>query len=116
MTNYEKIQALILERDSILADLEQCKPGRCTAEDIEDVSDNYQANLEYGWYRDEQMELVDDINAQIRHLDSLPMYQRYIEPMQITGNIRLDDIPITSDGLRYVSEEVGWVDQDEEYY
>ena len=39
-------------------ELENARPDRLSAEDIENVSDNYQANLEYQWYKDEQMEII----------------------------------------------------------
>lgn len=37
------------------------KPSRCSVEDIEEVSDNYQANLEYQWWRDEVLSEMQSI-------------------------------------------------------
>lgn len=38
-----------------------CQPPRLSMSDIEDVSDNYQANLEYEWFVEEQEEVIRDL-------------------------------------------------------
>lgn len=44
-------------------EIEDARPPRLTAEDAEDVSDNYQAHLEYNWHCDEQNEYLDKAKA-----------------------------------------------------
>ena len=109
MTNSEKITELQMQVLRIRQDIEDNAPDRLSAEDIEDVSDNYQANLEYGWYVDEQEELISQLRAGIATLQQL-------HPDHIYNDPAIEEIewPVV-DGLRYVSEEVGYVDQDEEY-
>lgn len=87
MTNHERITALQLQVVNIQKELLACKPSRCTSEDIEDVSDNYQANLEYGYYKDEQQALIADIEEEIASLQLL------------NGNHTYDDLTI---------EEISW--------
>jgi len=79
MTNLEKIDELKLQVLKIKQELVDNKPSHCTAEDIEDVSDNYQSNLEYGWYRDEQQAEIDDILEEIAGLEKLPEGGQYDE-------------------------------------
>lgn len=40
-------------------------PSRLTSDDIEDVSDNYQAHLEYKWWKAEQLELIKDLKSKL---------------------------------------------------
>jgi hypothetical protein len=46
-------------------EIEDNHPSRLTSEDNEDVSDNYQAHLEYRWWRDEQQELIKDLKSKL---------------------------------------------------
>ena len=46
-------------------EIEDNHPSRLTSEDNEDVSDNYQAHLEYRWWRDEQEELIKDLKSKL---------------------------------------------------
>ena len=46
-------------------EIEDNHPSRLSSEDIEDVSDNYQAHLEYKWWRDEQEELIKDLKSKL---------------------------------------------------
>ena len=46
-------------------EIEDNHPSRLSSEDIEDVSDNYQAHLEYRWWRDEQEELIKDLKSKL---------------------------------------------------
>lgn len=46
-------------------EIEDNHPSRLSSEDIEDVSDNYQAHLEYRWWRDEQQELIKDLKSKL---------------------------------------------------
>ena len=111
MTNAEKITELQMQVLRILQDIEDNRPDRLSIEDVEDVSDNYQANLEYGWYVDEQREIISALQEDIVALQSLHPSHTYNDPA-----IAEIEWPIVgSDGLRYVSAEVGYVDQDEEY-
>jgi hypothetical protein len=41
------------------------KPPRLSTEDIEDVSDNYQAQLEYKWWKEEQLELIKELKSKL---------------------------------------------------
>ena len=72
MTNSEKATELRLQVLRIKQELEDNQPNRCTAEDIEEVSDNYQANLEYGWYCDEKKAEITELEIDIARLESLP--------------------------------------------
>jgi len=110
MKNAQKITQLQAQIVAIKTDIENAYPGRLSAEDIEDVSDQYQAQLEWGWYRDEQNDAISDIQVEISHLESLHPGHTYNDPL-------IEEIvwPVNSQGLRYVSEEVGYVDEDEEY-
>jgi len=46
-------------------EIEDNHPSRLTIEDIEDISDNYQANLEYKWWENEQLELIADLKSKL---------------------------------------------------
>jgi len=46
-------------------EIENNHPSRLTSEDIEDVSDNYQAHLEYKWWKEEQLELIKDLKSKL---------------------------------------------------
>ena len=46
-------------------EIEDNHPSRLTFEDIEDVSDNYQAHLEYKWWKEEQLELIKDLKSKL---------------------------------------------------
>lgn len=72
MTNSEKIVRLQNQIVSIKEEMINCKPSRLSQEDIEDVSDNYQANLEYGWYCDEKKAEITELEVDIARLKSLP--------------------------------------------
>ena len=51
-------------------EIEDNHPSRLTSEDIEDVSDNYQAHLEYKWWKDEQSELIKDFYDLLKGVSS----------------------------------------------
>ena len=72
MTRKQKIASLKQE-------IKEFKLSRLTVEDVEDVSDNYQAHLEYGYWKEE-------IEEKIK---------------------RLENMTDSEYGLRYVSPEVG---------
>lgn len=78
MTNAEKIIELQDQIAKIKADLENAHPDRLSQDDIECVSDNYQAHLEYGWYYDEQMDIISGIKADIVALQALPAIGTWI--------------------------------------
>lgn len=65
----------ILQLEQEIIDLH---PSRLTSDDIEDVSDNYQAHLEYNWWRDEQEEIIAHLKAQLTQ-HQLEMYDLYQE-------------------------------------
>lgn len=46
-------------------EIEDMQPDRLTSEDIEDVNDNYQAHLEYKYWREEQEELIKDLKSKL---------------------------------------------------
>jgi hypothetical protein len=46
-------------------EIEDNHPSRLTSEDVEDVSDNYQAHLEYKWWKEEQLELIKDLKSKL---------------------------------------------------
>jgi len=46
-------------------EIEDNHPLRLSSEDVEDVSDNYQAHLEYRWWREEQEELIKDLKSKL---------------------------------------------------
>lgn len=56
--------------------LNNAKPSRVSIEDIEDVSDNYQANLEWGYYRDE----VESEMQSIREMSYAEFNRHYNSP------------------------------------
>jgi hypothetical protein len=47
-------------------EIEDNHPSRLSSEDYEDVSDNYQAHLEYRWWREEQEELIKDLKSKLK--------------------------------------------------
>ena len=51
-------------------------PSRLTSEDIEDVSDNYQAHLGYKWCKDEQLELIKDLKSKLTK-EQLELYNQF---------------------------------------
>mgnify|MGYP007068100969 CR=1 FL=1 len=57
-------------------EIEDNHPSRLTSEDIEDVSDNYQAHLEYQWWKDEQLELIKDLKSQLTK-EQLELYNLF---------------------------------------
>ena len=57
-------------------EIEDNHPSRLTSEDIEDVSDNYQAHLEYKWWKDEQLELIKDLKSQLTK-EQLELYNQF---------------------------------------
>lgn len=57
-------------------EIEDNRPSRLTSEDIEDVSDNYQAHLEYQWWKDEQSELIKDLKSQLTK-EQLELYNQF---------------------------------------
>jgi len=57
-------------------EIEDNHPSRLTSEDIEDVSDNYQAHLEYQWWKDEQSELIKDLKSQLTK-EQLELYNQF---------------------------------------
>lgn len=46
-------------------EIENNHPSRLTIEDIENISDNYQAHLEYKWWEKEQLELIKDLKSKL---------------------------------------------------
>ena len=66
----------------------------------DDDDDEYQDQLELGWWKDEQRDKIKSLEESIAHYKS-------IKPIIH---------PVNSQGLRYVNEEVGCVDSDEEYF
>lgn len=90
-----------LKRELALAKEELQNAGRSKPQFlIDDDDDEYQDQLELGWWKDEQRDVIKNLEESIVHYKS-------IKPV-----INL----VNSQGLRYVNEEVGYVDQDEEYY
>ena len=89
-----------LKRELALAKEELQNAGRSKPQFLIDDDDEYQDQLELGWWRDEQRDKIKTLEESIVHYKS-------IKPIIN---------PINSQGLRYVNEEVGCVDQDEEYY
>jgi len=57
-------------------EIEDNHPSRLTIEDIEDVSDNYQAHLEYKWWKEEQLELIKDLKSKLT-LEQLELYNQF---------------------------------------
>ena len=111
MTNSQKITQIQQEIAVLKSKMHEYYPGRLSSEDIEDVSDRYQEMLEYNEYCDEQREIISALQEDIVALQSLHPPHTYNDPA-----IAEIEWPIVgSDGLRYVSAEVGYVDEDEEY-
>ncbi len=115
MTNAQKVAELHQQIASINKDLADNKPGMCTYEDRECLTDNYQANLEYQEYYIEQMAEVSDIADQIATLELLPPGGQYDANPWSYEEASDEIYGVNSQGLRYVSPEVGYVDEDEEY-
>jgi len=109
MTNSQKIVEIQQEIAVIKSKMHEYYPGGLSSEDHEDVSDRYQEMLEYNEYCDEQREIISALQEDIVALQSLHPSHTYNDPA-----IEEIEWPVV-DGLRYVSEEVGYVDQDEEY-
>lgn len=57
-------------------EIKDMHPDRLTSEDIEDVNDNYQAHLEYKWWKEEQEELIKDLKSKLTR-DQLDIYLSY---------------------------------------
>ena len=57
-------------------EIEDYDPSRLTSDDVEDVSDNYQAHLEYKWWKDEQLELIKDLKSKITK-EQLKLYNQF---------------------------------------
>ena len=57
-------------------EIEDNHPSRLTSEDIEDVSDNYHAHLEYKWWKDEQLELIKDLKSKLTK-EQLELYNQF---------------------------------------
>ena len=57
-------------------EIEDNHPSRLTSEDIEDVSDNYQAHLEYQGWKDEQLELIKDLKSKLTK-EQLELYNQF---------------------------------------
>lgn len=57
-------------------EIEDYHPDRLTSEDVEDVSDNYQAHLEYKWWKDEQLELIKDLKSKLTE-EQLEIYNQF---------------------------------------
>lgn len=51
-------------------------PSRLSQEDVEDVSDNYQAHLEYNWWKSEQLELIANYKAQLTE-NQMILYNKF---------------------------------------
>lgn len=51
-------------------------PSRLTYEDVEDVSDNYQAHLEYKWWKEEQEELIEELKGKLTS-EQLELYNSF---------------------------------------
>jgi hypothetical protein len=62
----------------------QEKPRHLSQDDIEDVSDNYQENLEYGWWLDEQEAMIKQLKKDIKIAEAVaintpkPKYQKFM--------------------------------------
>lgn len=106
MTNSQRISELRQQIVTINTDLLNCKPSRCTSEDIEDVSDNYQANLEYQWYYTEQMDVIAEIEADIQYLESLPADAEFDqEPVEVLENYK--ELQREHTGMHYGTDRYG---------
>ena len=57
-------------------EIENLHPSRLTSKDIEDVSDNYQAHLEYKWWKEEQEELIKDLKSKLT-VEQLELYNQF---------------------------------------
>lgn len=54
------------------------QPSRLSHEDVEDASDNYQAHLEYKWWKEEQLELIKDLKSKLSP-DILEFYNLFTD-------------------------------------
>ena len=52
------------------------QPPRLSYGDIEDASDNYQAHLEYKWWKQEQLELIENLKSKLSP-DMLEFYNLF---------------------------------------
>lgn len=52
------------------------KPPRLSTKDVEDVSDNYQAQLEYKWWKEEQLELIKELKSKLTP-EQLKLYNSF---------------------------------------
>lgn len=57
-------------------EIEDNHPSRLSQEDIENVSDNYQAHLEYNWWRAEQLEIIADYKSQLTN-EQMALYNKF---------------------------------------
>jgi hypothetical protein len=89
-----------LKNELAIAKEELQNAGRSKPQFLIDDDDEYQDQLELSWWKDEQRETIKTLEESITHYQS----------------IRPTINPVNSQGLRYVNEEIGYVDQDEEYY
>lgn len=89
-----------LKMELALAKEELQNAGRSKPQFLIDDDDEYQDQLELGWWKDEQRDKIKNLEESIVHYKS-------IKPIIH---------PINSQGLRYVNQEIGFVDQDEEYF
>ena len=54
------------------------QPPRLSSRDVEDASDNYQAHLEYKWWKREQLELIKDLKSKLSP-DMLEFYNLFTD-------------------------------------
>ena len=59
------LSELMIELQTAKDELNNTYCPKITDGDIEDVSDIYQARLEYNWWRAEQMELIESLTKEI---------------------------------------------------
>jgi len=59
-------------------EIENNRPNRLTIEDSEDISDNYQANLEYIWWVVEQKILISSLKNKLTE-EQLEIYDSFID-------------------------------------
>lgn len=48
---------------------EMPQPPRVSAEDVEDISDNYQDNLEYNWWLRDKEDELEKLQYQLKNLE-----------------------------------------------
>ena len=88
MTRLQKIQSL---KQEIL----DYKPSRLSQEDIEDVSDNYQAHLEYSYWYDEQQD-------HIKALEEMTDEQFDLEQQAVQNSIDKPELEDCNNGYYYI--------------